>query len=119
MSDLAPYVNDGADTSLRKVVSLLNKTLPPDITFSSQETIFDSSAFISADPNRKYLLIQNQSDFDIYASFNINQRMLLPKNGGGIVFESGFCPTGAISISTPAPQAKVYFLQGALPLTLE
>ncbi|NBU70552.1 MAG: hypothetical protein EBS53_03750 [Bacteroidetes bacterium] len=120
--DDTPFINDGADTSLRKAVSLLNKieakieakngavTPTPGYTdplpFTSKEALASSSS-------RRYLLIQNISDTDMYFNFGATattDNMLIAKDGGGIVFESGYVPTDAVNVICSGASKKYFIL---------
>jgi hypothetical protein len=135
--DDTPFANDGADTSLRKTVSLLNKietktgvsgtitTVPRSgaTSKSVRQGLLGSGTdkIFEENPARKYLLVQNLSpSFDIYLgigyapsnptplhigplnasiSGNSGNGILLPKKGGGIIFEGSYIPTAAIYLN--------------------
>lgn len=64
---------------------------------STSESVFASKS------DRKYLIVQNLSDTDMYvnvgaAAGNSAGSMLLPASGGSIVFEDGYVPTEAVNI---------------------
>jgi hypothetical protein len=126
--DDSPYINDGADTSLRKTVSLLNKieaktgvggtgsiTGPVKVTpysgaltKSAVATVYvsnpNATAVFPQNPNRKYLLVQNLSgQNNVVLGFGsipspTNNGILLSKNGGGVTFESSFTPTDSVYV---------------------
>ena len=141
--DDTPFANDGADTSLRKTVSLLNKieaktgsTVSGTITTiprsgatskSVRQGLLQSGTdkVFEANPARKYLLVQNLSgSSDIYlgigyapvtsptplnipsTSGNSGNGILLPKKGGGIIFEGSYIPTAAIYLSAEMSQTS-------------
>ncbi|NBW17033.1 MAG: hypothetical protein EBR82_54560 [Caulobacteraceae bacterium] len=61
-----------------------------------------SQQVAASNTSRKYFLIQNISDTDMYLGVGYTPTtttgILLSKNGSGITFESGFIPTSAINI---------------------
>lgn len=62
-----------------------------------------SQQVFAANASRRYLLIQNVSDTDAWVNFGTaavaNQpSLLLRANGGSIVFEGSFVPTGTVNI---------------------
>lgn len=155
--DDTPFANDGADTSLRKTVSLLNKieaktgsttnnevevtnSIGNPIPVSGTITTVPRSGATSKsvrqgllqsgtdkifeqNPARKYLLVQNLSaSADMYlgigyapenptplnipsTSGNSGNGILLPKKGGGIIFEGSYIPTAAIYLKAEVNQA--------------
>lgn len=120
--DDTPYINDGADASLRKVVSLLNK-IEAKTGVGSSDSSYPSRGVVQKYPDtglnmiygsntpqqvfaansaRTYCLIQNISTTDMYAGVghypSSSNGIRLAKNGGGVVFEGGFVPTESIYI---------------------
>ena len=67
-------------------------------TGGTHQQVFASNA------SRKFLLVQNLSDTDMYLGIGFNPSdttpagLLLSKNGGGVVFESNYIPTSEIRI---------------------
>ncbi|MBU3721210.1 MAG: hypothetical protein FGM22_10780 [Burkholderiaceae bacterium] len=61
-----------------------------------------SQQVAASNTSRKYFLIQNISDTDMYLGVGYTPTtttgILLSKNGSGITFESGFIPTSAINV---------------------
>ena len=164
--DDTPFANDGADTSLRKTVSLLNKieaktgstTITGPVTVNNEVEVTNSignpipvSGTITTIPRsgatsksakqgllqsgsdqvfqansaRKYLLVQNISpSTDIYLGIgyvpatapvpisipsidgNSGNGILLPKKGGGIIFEGSYIPTAAIYLAADVNNAS-------------
>jgi len=63
--------------------------------------------------DRRYLFIQNISDTDMYVNFGAaatTDDLLISKNGGGIVFESGFVPTDSVNVICSAASKKYFIL---------
>jgi hypothetical protein len=60
-----------------------------------------SQEIVGENPNRKYLLVQNTSNQDMYVGIGVNPvvegGLLLPKNGGSLICDL-FIPTQAINI---------------------
>ncbi|NDF99119.1 MAG: hypothetical protein EB101_09385, partial [Chitinophagia bacterium] len=70
-----------------------------------------SSQVFAANSARQYLLFQNLSDTDMNINFGAAasaSTMLIPKNGGGIVFETGFVPTDSLEVYC-AVNGKAYY----------
>ena len=114
---------------LKRICSLLSadKTIQPrsgtlPITTAQRRGTTSSTANTSSTapaPNnalnisRKYLLFQNISDTDMYINFGAaatTDDLLVPKNGGGIVFESGFVPTDSVNVICSAASKKYFIL---------
>lgn len=61
-----------------------------------------SQQIVAANSSRKYLLVQNISDTNMYLGVGYTPTtttgILLASNGGGIIFESSFIPNSAINI---------------------
>ena len=72
----------------------------------------------AANSSRKYLLIQNISDTDMYLGLGFNPSnttpagLLLAKSGGGIVFESSYIPTSEVRIVCATTGKRFVALQG-------
>jgi len=81
-------------------------------TGGTHQKVFDVNA------NRKYLLIQNISDTDMYLGLGFNPSnttpagLLLAKSGGGIVFESSYIPTSEVRIVCATTGKRFVALQG-------
>lgn len=72
-----------------------------------------SQQALPASSTRKYLLIQNISDTDMYCNFGstaTTDNFLLTKNGGGLVFESGYVPTDSVTVICPLASKKYFIL---------
>ena len=84
---------------------------------SSTITTGGTSQLVAAsNTSRKYFLIQNISDTDMYLGVGYTPTtttgILLAKNGGGITFESGFIPTSAINVLCATTGKAFVALQG-------
>lgn len=72
----------------------------------------------ASNSSRKYLLIQNISDTDMYLGLGFNPSnttpagLLLAKSGGGIVFESSYIPTSEVRIVCATTGKRFVALQG-------
>lgn len=81
-------------------------------TGGTHQQVFASNA------SRKYLLIQNISDTDMYLGLGFNPSnttpagLLLAKSGGGIVFESSYIPTSEVRIVCATTGKRFVALQG-------
>jgi hypothetical protein len=72
-----------------------------------------SAQALASSSTRQYLLIQNISDSDMYFNFGATattSNMLITKNGGGVVFETGFVPTDAVNVICSAASKSYYIL---------
>ena len=72
-----------------------------------------SNSVLAQNTTRQYLLFQNLSDTDMNINFGAaasSSTMLIPKNGGGIVFETGFVPTDTVNLICAASSKKFYIL---------
>lgn len=72
-----------------------------------------SNSVLAQNTTRQYLLFQNLSDTDMNINFGAaasSSTMLIPKNGGGIVFETGFVPTDAVELICTASSKAYYIL---------
>lgn len=72
-----------------------------------------SNSVLAQNTTRQYLLFQNLSDTDMNINFGAaasSSTMLIPKNGGGIVFETGFVPTDAVNLICTAASKAYYIL---------
>lgn len=81
------------------------------VTGSTANT--SSNSVLSQNTTRQYLLFQNLSDTDMNINFGAaasSSTMLIPKNGGGIVFETGFVPTDAVNLICTAASKAYYIL---------
>lgn len=81
------------------------------VTGSTADT--NSNSVLSQNTTRQYLLFQNLSDTDMNINFGAaasSSTMLIPKNGGGIVFETGLVPTDAVNLICTAASKAYYIL---------
>lgn len=72
-----------------------------------------SNSVLAQNTTRQYLLFQNLSDTDMNINFGAaasSSTMLIPKNGGGIVFETGFVPTDDVNVICTAASKAYYIL---------
>jgi len=125
MSDL-PSISDGADASLRKTVSLLNKlnaktSVPATISLSglaelngvSRGPIENRSGFVPGglavrvfrkNPKRTYLFFQNKSGYQMYVGIGRPPKIpnvdciLVPGGNAGVKFCGSFIPTEDIYV---------------------
>ena len=102
--------NTGANTTALRVEpkngAVTRTTGDTDTANTSKEALASSSS-------RRYLLIQNISDTDMYFNFGATattDNMLITKNGGGIVFESGYVPTDAVNVICSGADKKYFIL---------
>lgn len=82
-------------------------------TGSTSGTANTSAQALASNSSRQYLLIQNISDTDMYVNFGASattDNMLILKNGGGVVFESGFVPTDNVNVICSAASKKYFIL---------
>jgi hypothetical protein len=73
----------------------------------------NSNSVLVENFSRQYLLVQNVSDTDMNINFGAaatSSTLLLPKNGGGIVFETGMVPTNQIFLRCSAAGKSFYIL---------
>jgi hypothetical protein len=125
--DDSPYILDGADASLRKTVSLLNKiegktvsaptldlSVLSDISGVSRGVVENRSGILTgglghvkifrANRKRTYLFIQNTSlkvgmIVGIGRTPETATSIFLPPNGGGVVYDGSFIPTEDVWIT--------------------
>lgn len=126
--DDSPYILDGADASLRKTVSLLNKiegktvsaptldlSVLSDISGVSRGVVENRSGILTgglghvkifrANRKRTYLFIQNTSlkvgmIVGIGRTPETATSIFLPPNGGGVVYDGSFIPTEDVWITS-------------------
>ena len=71
---------------------------------------------VFGDTKRSYLLVQNNSDTDMWMRFGavpaVGIGIRLPANGGGYVAEDDFIPSGAVNIICSASGKRFYAIQG-------
>jgi len=82
-------------------------------TGSTSATPNTSAQALASDTNRRYLLIQNISDTDMYFNFGATattDNLFIAKNGSGIVFETGYVPTDAVNVICSAASKKYFIL---------
>jgi hypothetical protein len=88
------------------------------VTAASPLTITTANAVQQIFPNtkRSYLLVQNNSDTDMYLAIGSNPTattgIRLTANGGGYVAESEFIPSGAVNILCSVAGKSFYAIQG-------
>lgn len=81
-------------------------------TGGTHQQVFASNA------SRKFLLIQNISDTDMYVGLGFNPSnttpagLLLAKSGGGVVFESNYIPTSEVRIVCATSGKRFVALEG-------
>ena len=79
-------------------------------------TAANTSQQVFANQKRSYLLVQNNSDTDMWLGIGavptIGTGIRLPANGGGYVAEDGFIPSGQVNIICSAAGKSFYALQG-------
>jgi len=74
-----------------------------------------STAVVPANLNRTYLLIQNLSDTDMNVNFGqaaSASTLRIPKDGGGMTFESSYCPTTDVRLICGIAGKAYYILEG-------
>ena len=102
--------NTGANTTALRVEpknGTVTRTTGDTVTANTSKEALASSS------SRRYLLIQNISDTDMYFNFGATattDNMLITKNGGGIVFESGYVPTDAVNVICSGADKKYFIL---------
>ena len=72
-----------------------------------------SAQALASSSTRRYLLIQNISDTDMYFNFGAaatTSHLLLKSGGAGITFETGFVPTDAVNVICSAASKSYYIL---------
>ena len=90
--------------------SLANVTHTPIIVLTSTTVV------LAANLNRKYLLIENDSDTTIYISYGVaaanNQGVRLNANGGSHEFPAGLIFTGAINAINSSGSKNLLVTEG-------
>jgi len=102
--------NTGANTTALRVEP---KNGAVTRTTGDTATANTSKQALASNSSRRYLLIQNISDTDMYFNFGATattDNMLITKNGGGIVFESGYVPTDAVNVICSGADKKYFIL---------
>ena len=102
--------NTGANTTALRVEP---KNGAVTRTTGDTATANTSKEALASSSSRRYLLIQNISDTDMYFNFGATattDNMLITKNGGGIVFESGYVPTDAVNVICSGADKKYFIL---------
>jgi len=102
--------NTGANTTALRVEP---KNGAVTCTTGDTATANTSKQALASGSSRRYLLIQNISDTDMYFNFGATattDNMLIAKNGGGIVFESGYVPTDAVNVICSGANKKYFIL---------
>ena len=72
-----------------------------------------SAQALVSSSTRRYLLIQNISDTDMYFNFGAaatTSHLLVKSGGSGITFETGFVPTDAVNVICSAASKSYYIL---------
>jgi len=80
---------------------------------TTSSTANSSAQVLASDANRRYLLFQNISDTDMYLNFGAaatTDNLLISRNGGSIVFESGFVPTDQVNVICSGISKKYFAL---------
>lgn len=76
----------------------------------------NTSQQVFANQKRSYLLVQNNSDTDMWLGIGVTPSVgtgiRLLANGGGYVAENEFIPSGAVNIICSAAGKSFYALQG-------
>ena len=79
-------------------------------------TAANTSQQVFGDQKRSYLLVQNNSDTDMWLGIGVTPTIgtgiRLPATGGGYVAETGFIPSGPVRIICAAGGKQFYALQG-------
>ena len=74
-----------------------------------------SATVVNPNTNRTYLLIQNLSDTDMNVNFGqaaSATTLRIPKDGGGVTFESSYCPTTDVRLICGIAGKAYYILEG-------
>jgi hypothetical protein len=80
-------------------------------------TAANTSQQVFGNSKRSYLLVQNNSDTDMYIEIgggapSVGVGIRLLPNGGGFVAEHGFIPSGAVNIICSSAGKAFYAIQG-------
>lgn len=89
---------------------------PVSLAATSTIAAANTAQQIFTDQKRSYLLVQNNSDTDMWlgigATPSVGNGIRLFANGGGFVAENEFIPSGAVRIICSAAGKSFYALEG-------
>jgi hypothetical protein len=116
----APAQMDTPERSLQKINSILNDAVPVAASTSSTTSSFINTPtqVFPAKSDRRFLLVQNLSDTDMYLgigstpSATTPQGILLSRNGGGFVAESSAVPSSEVQIVCSVASKRFHAIQG-------
>lgn len=115
-----PAQMDTPERSLQKINSILNEAIPVSTSTTSVTSASPATATVvfPAKADRKFLLVQNLSDTDMYLGIGsapnaaTPQGILLAKGGGGFVAESSIVPSSEVQIVCSAASKRFHAIQG-------